>query len=216
MFRAPLLPALLSISLLPIMSSAAPVSFDGSWKHQRFSLFSSNSYGFNGSSVSVKSDGAVSLAYRALDQQLWSATNARWAWQVNAGVPPTDLARKGGDDRNLAIYFVFLPKARAEQLKGAKVTKLLREETARVLVYVWGGDVRRGQVLASPYLGARGKTVVLRGAGTGAFNEDVDLARDFGRAFGGAPEALVGLAISGDSDDTDSRIQAVISNLQIN
>ena len=211
-----LIAALIASALFPVAASSAPVSFDNSWKHQRFSLFSSNSYGFNGSSVSVKSDGAVSLAYRALDQRLWSASNARWSWQVNAGVPPTDLAQKGGDDRNLAMYFVFLPQTRAEELRGAKVTKLLQEKTARVLVYVWGGDAKRGQVLASPYLGARGKTIVLRGAGTGAFAENVDLARDFGRAFGGKPEALVGLAISGDSDDTDTRIQAMISNLEVN
>lgn len=65
----------------------------------------------------------------------------------------------------------------------------------------------------APYLGARGKTVVLRGAGTGQARESVDLAADFRRAFGGQATSLVGLAVSGDSDDTDTMIRARISSL---
>jgi len=62
---------------------------------------------------------------------------------------------------------------------------------------------------------ARGKTVVLRGAGTGAHNENVDFAADYKRAFCGAPEALVGFAVSADSDDTDSTIVAKMSGLTV-
>ena len=58
---------------------AAPVSFDGSWKTQKFSLFSSNKYGFNGNSVTVASDGSVSLAYRQLDTSFWNASSAQWS-----------------------------------------------------------------------------------------------------------------------------------------
>ena len=206
--------AALCLSAWPAL--AAPVSFDGSWKTQKFSLFSSNTYGFNGSSVSVASDGAVSLAYRPLPESYWSASTATWSWSVQEGVPATDLRQKGGDDRNLALYFVFLPQAEAQALKGASVRQLLTNDAARVLVYVWGGAHDRGAVLGSPYLGNRGKTIVLRGSGTGSANESVNLARDYDNAFGGGQTALVGLALSGDSDDTDSRIRASISGLNVN
>jgi hypothetical protein len=206
--------AALCLSAWPAL--AAPVSFDGSWKTQKFSLFSSNTYGFNGSSVSVASDGAVSLAYRPLPESYWSASTATWSWSVQEGVPATDLRQKGGDDRNLALYFVFLPQAEAQALKGASVRQLLTNDAARVLVYVWGGAHDRGAVLGSPYLGNRGKTIVLRGSGTGSANESVNLARDYANAFGGDETALVGLALSGDSDDTDSRIRASISGLNVN
>ncbi len=212
MFRS--LTAALCLAALPVL--AAPVSFDGSWKTQKFSLFSSNSYGFNGSSVSVASNGSVSLAYRPLAESYWDAASAKWSWSVQEGVPATDLRKKGGDDRNLALYFVFLPASEAQALKGASVRKLLTNDAARVLVYVWGGAHDRGTVLNSPYLGNRGKTIVLRGSGTGSANESVNLARDYAKAFGGGAPALVGLALSGDSDDTDSRIRASISGLNIN
>jgi hypothetical protein len=71
-------------------------------------------------------------------------------------------------------------------------------------------------VLNSPYLGKRGKTIVLRGSGTGSANESVNLSRDYANAFGGGGAALVGLALSGDSDDTDTRIRASISGLTVN
>lgn len=209
------LTAALVFSCLAFPAVAAPVSFDGNWKTQKFSLFSSNKYGFKGNSVSVSSDGSVSLAYRQLDTSYWKATAAKWNWKVEEGVPGTDLRKKGGDDRNLALYFVFLPEAEARALKDANIRKLLTNDAARVLVYVWGGAHQRGAVLSSPYLGSRGKTIVLRGSGTGSASENVNLARDYANAFGGGGAALVGLALSGDSDDTDSRIRASISGLTL-
>lgn len=205
---------LVGLAMLPGAVRADPISFDG-WSHQRFSLFSRNDYVSRGQSLSVTSDGSVSLLYRALPQAMWSASAASWSWQVSRSVPATDLRKKGGDDRNLAIYFVFLPEEEAKRLQGTPVTKLLRNDAVRVLMYVWGGNHPRGSVLGSPYLGSRGKTVVLRGAGTGHARERVKLTQDYARAFGDTATSLVGLAVSGDSDDTDSRIMAQISGLTL-
>ncbi|MDJ0992207.1 MAG: DUF3047 domain-containing protein [Dinoroseobacter sp.] len=211
--RSLILASAIALTSLPI--AAEPIPFDGAWKTQRFSLFSSNTYRFKGSELDVLSDGSVSMAYVALDSSRWDARDAQWNWSVVEGVAATDLTRKGGDDRNLALYFVFLPQAEAERLRGGNIRKLLGNEQARVLVYVWGGEHGRNQQLDSPYLGARGKTVVLRNAGTGSHREDVDLARDYQRAFGSQVEALVGLAVSADSDDTDGAIRARIAGLRL-
>jgi len=202
----------------PLMSTpakAGPIAFDGAWEQQRFSLFQQNRYGFAGNRLDVASDGAVSLTYRALAPSDWGSASARWDWSVSEGVGPTDLRQKGGDDRNLAMYFVFLPEAEAQALQGAPVRRLLRNDAVRVLIYVWGGAHDRGDILSSPYLGARGKTVVLRPSGTGSASENVNLSGDYARAFGGSKGALVGIAVSADSDDTDSRIRASISGLRI-
>ncbi|MGR3512356.1 MAG: DUF3047 domain-containing protein, partial [Paracoccaceae bacterium] len=45
--------------------------------------------------------------------------------------------------------------------------------------------------------------------------EQVDLASDHRTAFGIEPGALIGLAVSADSDDTKGRIVASISDLQL-
>lgn len=195
--------------------AAEPVRFGAGWTEQNFRLLSGNDYGLGGDAVTVRSDGTVSLIWTTLPRRQWGARRAAWRWQVDAGVPPTDLRRKGGDDRNLALYFVFLPEAEAARAQGDGIRRLLNNDAVRVLVYVWGGAHDRGAILESPYLGARGRTVVLRPAGTGAARERVDLASDFARAFGGTAPALVGLAVSADSDDTDSRIVGRVSGLTL-
>jgi len=49
----------------------------------------------------------------------------------------------------------------------------------------------------------------------GGFNEKVDLRADYKRAFGSGNVVLVGVAVSADSDDTDSKIVASVSNLVV-
>lgn len=215
--KRPLLTAALLAATLSTTAQAESVGFDASWSTQRFSLFSSNTYGFNGRSLSIASDGSVSLAYARVKPQLWGATSAKWSWGVTQSVPATDLAKKGGDDRNASLYFVFLPQAEAQALGDkANIRKLLTNPAARVLVYVWGDNRARGTQLSSPYLGNRGKTILLRAAGTGKHAESVNLAADYKRAFGGAAGALVGLAVSADSDDTKTAIRASITGLSLN
>lgn len=207
----------LALAMLPALPAAAagPVVFDG-WTEQRFSLFSPVRFRQAGDSLSIRADRGVSLIWRALPEAFWPARTARWSWVVGQGVPATDLTAKGGDDRNLAVYFVFMPEDVARDF-GARpnLRRLLGEDRARVLVYVWGGDAARGAMLPSAYLGARGRTVVLRAPAPGKFSERVDLAADHARAFGTAPAALVGLAVSADSDDTASVIEASLSGLRL-
>ena len=203
----------LALSLATLPALAGPVSFSG-WKEQKFFRVSDNDYAFRGGSLGIASDMGVSVAYSALGQDMWDKRAASWNWSVSQSVPPTDLRVKGGDDRNISLYFVFMDRASAERAgPNPRLRSLLGNKNARMLVYVWGGDHSRGQVLASPYLDNRGKTLIRRAAGTGSFSESVDLAADYAKAFGGAPDALVGVAVSADSDDTETAIRAEVSGL---
>ena len=194
-------------------AQAGDVRFDNGWQEQRLSLFSSNDYTF-GQNLGLVSEGSVSIAWSRVAPADWDTTAATWSWSVDQSVPPTDLSLKGGDDRNISLYFVFVPQSIAPSLEGANIRALLGNDDVRIMQYAWGGNHARGQVIPSPY-GPRGQgvTIALRQASTGSFNENVDLAADYARAFGGEKGALVGLAVSGDSDDTDSVIRAVLGNL---
>ncbi len=213
MFRSLFL-ALACVSFSGVAHAQA-ITFDGSWKEQGFFNFFSNDYIQSGDALGVRSDGTVSVLYRPVPQGSWSASKANWAWQVAEGVPATDLTQRGGDDRNLAMYFVFADQETAENLSKRSLRRLLRNKNIRVLAYVWGGHAARGDILPSPYLDTRGVTVIRRGAGLGAFSEQVDLDRDLRRAFGARPPALIGVAVSADSDDTDTKISATISGLRL-
>ena len=202
-----------SLALLAGTATAGPVSFATGWAEQRLQLFSSNAYSF-GQTLSMVSDGSVSIAWARVPRADWPSTAASWSWTVDQSVPATDLGRKGGDDRNLSLYFVFAPAETAAALEGAGIRALLGRDDVRVIQYAWGGNHARGTVIPSPYgPPGRGVTIPLRQAGTGSHGESVDLAADYARAFGGSPGALIGLAVSGDSDDTASMIRAAIGNL---
>lgn len=213
---APLRPALvvLTLGLIPASGSAAPLAFDGSWTEQGFLRLFSNDYIQNGAALDVVSDGTVSLLWRQVDAGQGGATKAAWEWAVAEGVGATDLRRKGGDDRNLALYFVYTDPQTAAGLTRSAARRLLRDPNTTALVYVWGGSHARGDVLASPYHSGL-RTLIRRPSGTGSFAEQVDLAGDYRKAFGTAPQVLVGIGITADSDDTDGKIRARIQNLRL-
>jgi hypothetical protein len=198
----------------PLALSAQPFAFDGAWREQGFPFRPSNDYALRGGSLGVASDGTVSLLWAPVPEARRGATRAAWSWAVERGVPPTDLSRRGGDDRNLALYFAFTDAETARSADASRATRLLRDPATRVLVYVWGGASARGTILPSPYLPGL-RTVILRPAGTGAHAERVDLAADHRRAFGTAPGVLLGLGVSADSDDTGEAIRATISGLEL-
>ncbi len=212
-----LLTILTAVALLAApLANARTIDFSKGWKNQKLSLFANNKYSF-GKSLGITSDDAVSIAWTRLPQSDWDKTSARWNWSVDSSVPPTNLAKKGGDDRNISVYFVFLPESEAKRLQGASIRKLLGNKTVRVIQYAWGGNHGRKAFIPSPYANTgQGVTVALRKAGTGSHAESVNLKADYAKAFGGAYGKLVGMAVSADSDDTNSVVKARISGMQIN
>ncbi|MEM7718780.1 MAG: DUF3047 domain-containing protein [Pseudomonadota bacterium] len=209
------LAALLTFVLAATTATASPVPFDRAWKEQGFLRLWTNDYSFRGRQLDVVSNGTVSLVWRPVEGDLQTATTAMWRWRVTEGVPPTDLTQKGGDDRNLALYFVFVDEESARRLTGGNARQLLRNPNTRALIYVWGGNHSPGAILQSPYHSGL-RTKVLRTGTDGTFSESVDLAADYRRAFGDAPGVLVGLGVSADSDDTDTTVRASIADLQLN
>lgn len=209
--------AMLALGLMTALPSrvlAEDILFQG-WTHQKFGVFGGNNWRQSGRQLSVESDGGVSLLWRPLPENVWQAKKASWSWSVGTSVPATDLSQKGGDDRNLSLYFIFAPQDLAAKAQDLGIRKLLGNPEIRVLMYVWGGSHERNAVVASPYLGARGKTIVLRPAGTGQRDETIDLRSDLDRVYGSRDLMLIGLAVSADSDDTETRIEAGISDLRL-
>lgn len=164
--------------------------------------------------LNVRAEEGVSVLWRALPASFHDASAAEWRWRVDAAVPATDLGLRSGDDRSLALYFLFSEDGSAAPPRSLQAA--LRRGQA--LVYVWGGDAPARSVVQAPSLRGRGLLVIQEPAGgpTGAWlSEAVDLRADFRRAFGTEPGALVGVAVSADSDDTGTTVDSTISQLTI-
>ena len=206
--------------LLPLIRHAnamTSISFSD-WQPWTFRGIPPTDYALGGSTLTITASQSSSVVYGVVPTAARQAAQASWQWQVAQGVGPTDLAARGGDDRSIALYFVFVDAETAARFGDStpSMSRLLGMRGGRTLIYVWGGNSARGTVLDSPYLRGRGKTVVLRSAGTGGWtSETVDLAGDHQRAFGAAKQTLIAIGVSSDSDDTGSVNRAAIRNLSL-
>lgn len=173
--------------------------------------------------LAVRARRSSSMIYREVAPLAAGKPILAWRWKVERDVAPTDLGRKGGEDRAIALFVAFaeLPAERGllqrfGQGLGLPPRELM--DRARTLTFVWGGRHPAGTILASPYNPERGRIVVLRPAGspTGAWvAERIDLDAVYRRAFGAAPAAPVAfLAVSGDSDDTKGDSLAYLADLR--
>ncbi|MBI5909290.1 MAG: DUF3047 domain-containing protein [Betaproteobacteria bacterium] len=161
--------------------------------------------------LNIATDSSAGILWRPLSTK---AKTARWRWRVDEGVAATDLTRRGADDRAIGVYFVFSRQPTA----GATPLAILAASGVTALVYLFGGDRPRGTVIASPHMGGRGKFIALRAAAAPKrvwYDENVDLAADYARAFGRAMPTLIGVAISSDSDDTRARNRARVQAMVV-
>lgn len=173
--------------------------------------------------LALRARASSSMIYRAVGPLAAGKPILSWRWKVERDVAPTDLARKGGDDRAIALFVAFVDPPEAPDLlqrfgQGLGLPPRALVERARTLTFVWGGRHPAGSVIVSPYAPERSRLIVLRpsGAPTGAWvAERVDLDAAYRRAFGAAPSAPVAfLALTADSDDTGGDSLAFIADIR--
>lgn len=216
--------ALAALCILPAAAAAPldPVLAARGWQELRFDDKTPNRYeALSGNGLRLVSDSSVSMIYRPATANLERTPLLRWRWRVLSVGPATDLAVKGADDRPIALYvgFPYEPdRAGLWERMRRPLVELKKGASApgKVLVYVWGGTQPRGTRFDSPYMGTASGNMVLRpgDAATGGWvAESVDLAADFKMVFGYPAPAPVQIAISGDSDDSNSRSVAEITDI---
>lgn len=172
-----------------------------------------------GDGVAVEGVGQGSFVWRKVQGQ---PACLAWRWRVDAGPPPTDLTRQGGDDRALSIAVGFAgwpPRATAWQRARHAMAQAAaggHDLPKSVLIYVWGGTGTEPSSFPSPWLHGLGKVRVLRPAHSPHgqwFEQRVNLAADWHAAFGAAAPPLQEIAIGTDTDDTraplDARVEAI-------
>jgi hypothetical protein len=152
-----------------------------------------------------------------------------WRWRVDAGPPATDLARRGGDDRAVAVtvgFAGFAPSAgfalRAQHAMAQASAPITLPRSA--LTYVWGGTGREGTgqpagFFPSPWTNGITRLRVQRPADAprGQWVEErVDLGADWRAAFGAAEvPPMIELVISTDAEDTGARVDAQVENIRL-
>jgi len=218
MLRRAMLAAMTS---LPGLARASDLSGSG-WTHAEYSGLRPARFTRQGEQgLRIEGDGTGSFVWRRAQGVPQCLT---WRWRVDMGPPPTDLTRRGGDDRaiSLAVGFAGFPpgvgawqRAQHAIAQGAAGGHVLPRS---VLIYAWGGTGSEPARFYSPWMGPLGKVRPLRHARseTGRwFEERVDLDADWRAAFGGDPPPLQEIAIGTDVDDTRTRVDAQVDRIRL-
>ena len=162
----------------------------------------------------IEADQAVAFLYK----EIAAEQNKRlaWRWRVDKAIAPAPLERVGQDDRPLAIHVWFPPPAEERSFFDRLGSLFGYPSIGRVMTYVWGGTQARGTVLAHPHF-EEGQMIVLRGPEARTetwYEETIDIAADYRRAFGeAAPERLY-IAISADTDDRGGSSSAILDRFR--
>lgn len=210
--------------VLPARARAAPpldpALAAAGWTHAPYSGLPPARFRAAGNAIVVEGTAAGSFIWRAVPGRPACLT---WRWRVDHGPPPTDLTRRGGEDRALTVTVGFTDwptRASLWQRTQHAVAQARAGDhplPRSALIYAWGGTGREPESFFSPWMGGLGKVRVLRPATapTGRwFEERVDLAADWRDSFGGPPPALQDIAIGSDADDTNARVLAMVENIR--
>ncbi|MEM8799503.1 MAG: DUF3047 domain-containing protein [Pseudomonadota bacterium] len=193
--------------------------FEETWTLLTRPFVSKAKFLMEGETLDLRVKNGFGLAYRMLSADEMKAQRLNFSWRVDAAGPATDFTAKGKDDRPIAVHVWFAPEDMVEEepddlLDDGMFGDGLPE--GRAITYVFGATNTVGIPHANPFL-ADGRLINLRtgGAAKGVwFNEMIDLAADYKAAFGSEMTAPVFVAISADSEDTNSLSAALIRDLK--
>ena len=211
-----------SIFLIGTQSAFAQIDSrlkaDG-WKEFTFDDKKQNIFKWVGEDiVEIQTNSSVSIAYLPFDGKtldLRETPTLAFEWQHEGQIIDTDVSKKGGDDRILAIYLAFPYQPEHASFKEKLMRPLVvalqgREAPGRLLTYIWAGAPEVGRWFENPYTGKAGYMQVIQGANDASNNPDiwrqhkVNIAEDFKDRFGYFPPNPAYVAIGVDSDDTNT------------
>lgn len=170
----------------------------------------------------IRSKKSISLHAIRPPQKVAQAGRLSWSWRVPRPAGPSDLTRKGADDRAIAVMVAFRYDPKRASFKERMMRPFVEAKQGpnapgRVLAYTWveGRKGASDRELRSPFGGAAHRIIPLpRKAGRWR-RETVNIAADHRRAFGDAAYSIAYVAIASDTDDLGGMSDAMIRNLRL-
>ena len=152
--------------------------------------------------IRARADASASGLYRenAVDLEQWPVM--RWRWRVREAVSPANERVKAGDDYAARLYVV--------------ATHPLFFWKTRAICYVWSSAGAPGEDWPNPYTG-NVHMIVLNGKGDAAGQwtmHERDVAADFKRYFGDAPQRIDAVALMTDTDQGGGQATAWYADLR--
>lgn len=204
----------------PFSKAAPGTALPVGWKHQvlpkvkqanRFALVADEGV----TVLQVSSNASASSWLAPLNLPAAQAMTLRWRWKVSQSLAASDLRSKTGDDYAARLYVTFdLPLERLSGLDQLRIesARLISgtEIPAASICYVWGHAQAVGAHGPNPYTDRVHMKVLDSGPEhAGQWREQrVNLAQDWAQAFSGPMPPVNGIALSADTDNSGSSVQA--------
>ncbi|MEW6600320.1 MAG: DUF3047 domain-containing protein [Nitrospirota bacterium] len=146
----------------------------------------------------------------------------KWRWKISNVYLKGNSSEKTGDDYPARIFVMFkYDPDKASFLgrvrHGLGKTIFGVEPPYSSLNYIWASTKSDMNIITNPY-SPDTKMIVLQAGSenTGKWmQEDVDIIRDYRRAFGEDPPATASIAIMNDSDDTGEHAVSFIDYIEV-
>jgi hypothetical protein len=146
----------------------------------------------------------------------------RWRWKVENVYRKGDAHTKAGDDYPIRIFIIFShdsDKAAPVDGFGHGIARLIFGDYPphSSLDYVWASKEHPEDIITSPFTDRVKMILIEKGAvKTGRWNEEeVDIVKDYERAFNQKPLETAELAIMNDSDNTGEASVSYIDFIEI-
>ena len=174
--------------------------------------------------ITLKSSRSVSVAYypfEAHQTDLRKTPYLSFSWQASGDKINSDIGVKGGDDRMLSVYLAFAYQPEhagfSERLSRPFVEGVHgRDAPGRLISYVWAAKPDTDDWIENPYTGKAGYMKILSDADSPHqqwISHKVNLLDDFVSLYGFTPDQLLYIAISADTDDTQTSITAQVTGI---
>ena len=207
----------------------APGSAAGGWHHQTLpGVARENRFALQRDPVSqqtvltVDSHAAASTFVHPLRIDPAAQPWLSWRWQVSNPVAGSDFRHKAGDDYAARVYVLFdypldkLSFGDRFRISLAQNFSDVPIPTAAI-AYVWGSAQAVGETGPNPYTDRVQMVVVDSGAAhVGEWRTHRrNVAEDFQRLFGEPAPAIIGIAVSADTDNTGEAVMTRFGDLRL-
>jgi hypothetical protein len=172
--------------------------------------------------LKTESDGSASAIVYKTSFNVYDFPKARWRWKVENIFAKGDARTKAGDDYPIRVYVMFEydpEKAGTFEKMKYGIAKSLygAYPPHSSLSYVWASKEERDLIIESPYTD-RAKMVLLeQGARHVAEwrDEEIDMVKDYEKAFGMKPPLRARIAVMNDSDNTAEHAVSYLEFLEV-
>ena len=189
------------------------------WQHRTFPGKKPTTYYptlFEGrNAIRSESKSAASMLRQSLRVEPADLGKLRFSWKVPELITGADLSERDTADSPVRIVLAFEGDRSKFSTKNAMLSELAQALTGEALpyatlVYVWGNHQAPGTIITNARTDRVRKLVIESGPkNLGQWLDyERDVSADYGKAFGEAPGALVGIAIMTDTDNTRQQTSA--------